>query len=508
MQGAGGGPIEDNVAGLLVRSTSTNWAKGSILGVDPGKHLAAIIRIIEEHLPNIVTQQNPGRTHSEYIYTSDPTFSLAEPDRSRRFLSTGPFATLELPHVSPKANGAYIIRDLISTHLISHPHLDHIAGLILNTAGFYERANPKRLAALPSALDALRDHIFNDIIWPDLSSEAGLVSYMPLADANTHEWDVNENVEYTEISKGLSVRCWSVSHGSCKKRHAHHVSSHNGVEEYDLPHSSPGSKPPVYTSKQRSREGPENSHPSNCERSAFDSSAFFLRDDQTGQEVLIFGDVEPDSLSIFPRNNRVWEDAAPKIISHLLKGIFIECSYDDSRTDETLFGHLCPRHLMTELGVLAAKVEILMPTNGARIHETQKRKRKIYERNSKLHEETPSPSPTEYSPHKSRRKNEGSEHEQLIHPSYSLPLDVGLTPEASSTHSGENAPNEAPLSPRRSKALRPLDGLQIIITHVKDTLSDGPEASDTILAELRQYETNWQLGCEFLILKPGTSIWL
>ena len=63
-------------------------------------------------------------------------------------------------------------------------------------------------------------------------------------------------------------------------------------------------------------------------------------------------------------------------------------------------------------------------------------------------------------------------------------------------------------SPMRSRALMPLHGLRVIIIHVKDTLQDGREASEMILAQLRQHEKAAQLGCEFVIPKPGSSIWL
>ena len=86
------------------------------------------------------------------------------------------------------------------------------------------------------------------------------------------------------------------------------------------------------------------------------SSAYFIRNDEDGKEVLIFGDVEPDSVSISPRNHIVWDDAATKFAHGHLKAVFIECSYDDSVRNEDLYGHLCPRHLLAELNFLAQAV--------------------------------------------------------------------------------------------------------------------------------------------------------
>lgn len=66
-----------------------------------------------------------------------------------------------------------------------------------------------------------------------------------------------------------------------------------------------------------------------------ESSAFFIREQHSGREIIIFGDVEPDSISVEPRNKRVWEAAAPRIASGKLRAIFIECSYTDDVEDES-----------------------------------------------------------------------------------------------------------------------------------------------------------------------------
>jgi cAMP phosphodiesterase len=92
-------------------------------------------------------------------------------------------------------------------------------------------------------------------------------------------------------------------------------------------------------------------------------------------------DVEPDSISLDPRNRRVWEEVACRFRAGILDSVFvsqfpcslspasarltlarlaqIECSYDNSRPDELLYGHLCPRHVLAELAVLH---ELLEPT--------------------------------------------------------------------------------------------------------------------------------------------------
>jgi 3',5'-cyclic-nucleotide phosphodiesterase len=101
------------------------------------------------------------------------------------------------------------------------------------------------------------------------------------------------------------------------------------------------------------------SHGKNDTLGDYESTAFFIRHDPTGQEFLFFGDVSPDSLcnseSSEPRMIAVWRAAAPKIPSKL-STIFIECSWPSGRSDEQLYGHLSPEHLVDELAVLAAEV--------------------------------------------------------------------------------------------------------------------------------------------------------
>ncbi len=72
------------------------------------------------------------------------------------------------------------------THVfLSHSHLDHIAALplLLDTVGT-RRPAPLHVYALPETLQALRAHIFNDVIWPDFtripSPEAPMVRLHPL----------------------------------------------------------------------------------------------------------------------------------------------------------------------------------------------------------------------------------------------------------------------------------------------------------------------------------------
>jgi hypothetical protein len=184
------------VTGFLVRSTATKWSKNSVITVDAGSHLAAITRILEQHFPLVsdpeaesrvlknskngsgdrrsLESSSPGPAHvplSDDDSDVDTPFSEREAPITLTTLKEGAFAGLPFPHASARANALHVVREHISTYLITHPHLDHISGFVINTAAFHNTSRPKRLAALPFTVNAIKTHIFNNVIWPNLTDE-------------------------------------------------------------------------------------------------------------------------------------------------------------------------------------------------------------------------------------------------------------------------------------------------------------------------------------------------
>lgn len=192
------------MTGLLVRSTSTNWSPGSVVAVDAGTMLAGIIRLLQ---PWVASVKN-GRTGTT--------------------LKEGPFKGLKLTSKTAEANAAHIFREIIGAFLITHPHLDHVAGLAINTPIIEAGSGPKPVAALPSVLAAIKNHVFNDIIWPNLSDEdggAGLLTYQRLVEGGNPRFGNGESRGYVRACQGIVTKCLSVSHGRCKQRY--HPESEN-----------------------------------------------------------------------------------------------------------------------------------------------------------------------------------------------------------------------------------------------------------------------------------------
>ncbi|KAJ7285995.1 cAMP phosphodiesterases class-II-domain-containing protein [Mycena rebaudengoi] len=199
----------------------------------------------------------------------------------------------------PKPYSASEIYSFVRCFLISHAHLDHVNSLVISAGSL--GGSRKRLFAAQKTLQDLESCVFSDRIWPNLASwneddEDHKLLYTALGMNNVYE----------TLHPDVSVCGFPLNHG------------HNVAGQYD-------------------------------------STAFFIRYDPTGHEFLFFGDVEPDALSTTPKTIDVWRAAAPKIPASL-STIFIECSWPSSRSDDTLYGHLNPQHLVNELEVLAAEV--------------------------------------------------------------------------------------------------------------------------------------------------------
>lgn len=232
------------------------------------------------------------------------------------------------------------------------------------------------------------------------------MTYTRLVEGGSPALGEGESKGYLEITDDLAVKVWAVSHGHCYERHSHRGSgsvtrpgsfdgasmgaSPMGVMSPPMSHLGPrglahhnsisaaNNSLAAFIQQQQQRDqdrmsihqgnlfgggGRNNSisglgptHGIDESVCVYDSSAYFIRDVNTGREIIIFGDVEPDSVSLSPRNRNIWREAAPKIASGKLTAIFIECSFDDSQTDDRLFGHLTPRYIVEEMTALAEEV--------------------------------------------------------------------------------------------------------------------------------------------------------
>lgn len=81
--------------------------------------------------------------------------------------AAGSLDDCQAPSDSEESPERWVLRQGIKAYLISHSHLDHVAGLV--TASTDDLSKP--LMGLDSTIDSLRDHLFNWEIWPNFGDE-------------------------------------------------------------------------------------------------------------------------------------------------------------------------------------------------------------------------------------------------------------------------------------------------------------------------------------------------
>lgn len=181
-----------------------------------------------------------------------------------------------------------VLKQYIKGYFISHGHLDHLAGMVINSPD----DSAKNIYAMPYVLDVLREKYFSWKSWANFTDEG----------------------EAPALKKYHYVALDTINEISITNTAMH-------VKSFVLSHSSP-----------------------------YKSSAFLIRYNK--DYVLYLGDTGADTIEKSNRLRELWQSIAPLVKEKKLKGIFIEVSFPDEQPDNLLFGHLTPRLLMNEMKVL------------------------------------------------------------------------------------------------------------------------------------------------------------
>ena len=183
------------------------------------------------------------------------------------------------------ANPNSIQQQQINGYFISHAHLDHTAGLIMNSPN----DNAKNIYGLASVLDVFKKNYFTWSAWANFGSEGEA----PILKKYTYQYLV-PNTEITIDNTGLFVTPFVLSH----------------VKPYE-------------------------------------STAFLVRNQNS--YLLYLGDTGADKVEQSEQLAALWKAVAPLVVNNQLKGIFIEVSFDNSVPEKAMFGHLTPNLLMEEM---------------------------------------------------------------------------------------------------------------------------------------------------------------
>ncbi|GAA5887167.1 hypothetical protein JCM6882_009471 [Rhodosporidiobolus microsporus] len=315
--GCGGGPIETNLSSFLVKPYLGKWTEGCT-GLEGGSTIGALSSLIE---------RNPYAFEGfglEIGVDADELEAAARAEERGEHLGEK-----GLVGVGREGGGkaAAKVWDLISCFAITHAHLDHIAGLIISSAAC--RPPPKPVYGIKRTIENI-ERVMDGGVWPMLG---GWDDSVTIGRAYHYKHIPTPTPAPLPLSPSLSFHAFPLSHGldpsafHRKKQAAASV----GVNGH-----TPAPKP--------------------CDE-CYDSTAFFVREEGTGKELLFFGDVEPDSISKRGLNLAVWKAAAPKIAAGKLSVMFLECSYPSSQPASLLFGHFSPPYILEEMVILAELVK-------------------------------------------------------------------------------------------------------------------------------------------------------
>ncbi|KAG8779863.1 3',5'-cyclic-nucleotide phosphodiesterase pde1 [Serendipita sp. 407] len=312
--------------------------------------------------------------------------------------------------------------------------------------------------------------IFSDRIWPNLaswSSESTVPDYLYLYDPIPTPKPTKDVVSepdtkprYHKVNTVVSVLAMPISHGQCRTGHAHAAAG-------------------TYT-----------------------STAFFIRHNTTEKQFLFFGDVEPDSLATSPLTKDVWRVAASLINSTLpdgqrqLDSIFIECSWPSSRSDNELFGHLNPQHLLQEMKTLARYVRKIRAPTSSPLESTATT-------GSTTNADT---NPVEV-PKKRRRLTLFKRHSRDKSVSSKM-SDASISSTAIGLASSGNSSTPAPIQEELRAALK---GVKLYLTHFKAPMqpSQGVKngrLTQRIADEVKELVFKEGLGLEVIAMEQGMRI--
>jgi len=196
-------------------------------------------------------------------------------------------------------NVGWFFRNQIKAYFVSHSHLDHVAGLVINSADD-DKFWKKPVISNPTTISKFISFIWNWDTWPNVGFTG---TFPPL-----------EIYNFTALTDGVEVPIANTS---------------LTIELHNITHTVP-------------------------------TSAALVKN-RYDEYLLFFGDCEADAIKNVTVMRKIWQRVAPLVRDKKLLGIFLEASFENSRPDSLLFGHLTPRYIIQEMYHLGEEVVTITP---------------------------------------------------------------------------------------------------------------------------------------------------
>ncbi|MFB9052419.1 MBL fold metallo-hydrolase [Formosa undariae] len=183
---------------------------------------------------------------------------------------------------------SHVLRNYIKGYFISHAHLDHVSGLIINSPA----DSSKTVYATQKCMTMMQNHYFNGETWANFGDEG------PGDHIKRYHFETLNTLQEIAITNTDMF-----------------------VTAFPLSHVSP-----------------------------FESTAFLIR--QNDDYILYLGDTGPDEIEHSTNLKALWTTITPLIKKKRLRAMFIEVSFPNEQADSALYGHLTPNWFYKEFKVL------------------------------------------------------------------------------------------------------------------------------------------------------------
>jgi len=187
-------------------------------------------------------------------------------------------------------NSEKVLKNYIKGYFISHGHLDHLSGLILNSPN----DNSKNIYAINETIETLKNRYFTNDSWVNFANEGN----KPMLGKYKY---VKPNLSKEFFIEGTNLK----------------------GKIFELSHVNP-----------------------------YKSSAILVTN-LKGNSVLYLGDTGADRIEKSNNLQNLWKNISSIVQNKSLKAIMIEVSFENNHPENALYGHLTPNLLIEELSSLA-----------------------------------------------------------------------------------------------------------------------------------------------------------